>query len=234
MRILLIAGLGLVLGACNCGPVATTDAGTSVDSGTFDAGVDAGPSRVAYKIGEVTGTYTGNGVYVVSAIRTDILAPATCTYIGVTDAGLIVGVDGGTTMIQVSGASNCPPRSATAIGPDGGNAAAPCTTGTLDVTAALFQGTIEMTGWADDSVVTFKIVAPPSGIPGCNNASVVVAAAQPWGIEGKTTAGTFKKLQPFDVRFKGPADGGTKVLISGTNTSNVSWDFTMHVVPSLP
>ena len=44
-------------------------------------------------------------------------------------------------------------------------------------------------------------------------------------------AAAFKSLQPFEVHFKGPDGGGTKTLVSGTNTSNVSWDFTMTIEP---
>mgnify|MGYP000178555151 CR=1 FL=1 len=65
-------------------------------------------------------------------------------------------------------------------------------------------------------------------------ATLVVAASAPWGIEGKTTAGTFKKLQPFTVKFTGPEDGGTKHLVSGANNSDVKWDFSMTVNPFLP
>ena len=174
MRTLLIVGLGLFLGACNCGPVTVADAGSfdagfdaGVDAG-FDAGVyvDAGPSRVAYKITSVTGTYTGDGVNVMTGpSRTDTLAVNTCNYVGSTDAGLLIGVDGGTPMIQVTGTAMCPAGMATSTG-----LPATCTAAATTAPAALFQGTIEMAGWADDSIVTFKITAPPSGMPGCNNA----------------------------------------------------------------
>lgn len=241
MRALRVVGVGAVvvlLSGCNCGPMMVADAGMpGVDAGVdagFDAGVDGGPLRVAYRIGGVTGTYGGDGKNVVSATRTDFLTAVTCTYSGGTDAGLVVGADGGTTMIQVIGAASCPPRMATAVADDGGQAAPPCTTGTFDAPAALFQGTIEQAGWADDAVVTFKIQAPPSGAPGCNNATLVVSAGAPWGIEGSTTAGTFKQLKPFTVKFTGPADGGTKLLTSGANSSNVRWDFSMTVNPYLP
>lgn len=239
MRALGFCGVGavvLLLSGCNCGPMTVMDAGMPpVDAGV-DAGstVDAGPARVAFKVSAVTGTYGGDGKNVVSAARTDFLAAVTCTYSGGTDAGFVVGADGGSTMIQVIGAASCPPRMATAVAPDGGQAAAPCTTGTFDAPAALFQGTIEQAGWADDAVVTFKIQAPPSGAPGCNNATLVVAAGAPWGIEGKTTAGVFKQLKPFVVKFTGPEDGGTKQLVSGPNTSNVSWDFSMTLNPYMP
>jgi hypothetical protein len=69
-------------------------------------------------------------------------------------------------------------------------------------------------------------------MPACNNATVVLAASQPWGIQGTTTAPKFKALKPFEVVFKGPEGGGTKTLVSGTNTSKVSWDFKMMLDPT--
>ena len=208
---------------------AGTDAPGAIDTGTpsVDAGRDAaGPTHVTYKITSVTGTYTGDGVNVVDATRTDTLAVNTCTYAGQGDGkGLVVGVDGTTPTIQVSGTTTCPAGSATST------TAAACTAAATTANATLFQGSVEIAGWADDSVVTFKILAPPSGMPACNNAGLVIAAAQPWGIQGTTTAAKFKSLQPFEVHFKGPDGGGTKTLVSGTNTSKVSWDFTMTITP---
>src|SRR5687767_9493841 len=99
MRTLLIVGLALTLGACNCGPVTVPDAGiTPMDSGVY---VDGGPSRVAYKITLVSGALNGDGVNVMTAPnRTDTLQTNTCDYNGSSDAGHIIGVDGGTPMIQ--------------------------------------------------------------------------------------------------------------------------------------
>jgi len=227
--------LGLVV-ACSSDPdpaatvaEAGTDAPVVVDAAlpSVDAGVDAaGSTRVTYKIKSVTGTYTGDGVNVVDANRTDTLAVNTCTYSGQGDGkGLVVGVDGTTPTIQVSGTTTCPAVSATST------AAAPCTAAMTTAKATLFQGSVEIAGWADDSIITFKILAPPSGMPACNNAALVIAAARPWGIQGTTTAAKFKSLQPFEVNFKGPEGGGTKTLVSGTTTSNVSWDFTMTIEP---
>lgn len=239
MRTLLWAGLGLFLAGCNCGGTVDVDAGIIVDAGRdagFDAGVDAGPtvdagpSRVSYRITSVTGTYTGNGVNVVSATRTDTLPFSTCNYTGSADAGFLIGVDGGSPMVQVSGTAMCPVVTATA---DAG-APASCMAGPTTANAALFQGTVEMSGWSDSAIITFKIIAPPSLFPACNNATVVSAASQPWGIQGTATAYQFKSLVPFQVKLKGPEDGGTKTLMSGTNTSNVSWDFTMTIDPKLP
>ena len=226
--------LGLVA-ACSSDPTPATvaDAGTDAPIVTdaaapaIDAGGDAaGPTHVTYKITSVTGTYTGDGVNVVDADRTDTLAVNTCTYTGQGDGkGLVVGVDGTTPTIQVSGTTTCPAGSATST------AAASCTAAMTTSKATLFQGAVDIAGWADDSPITFKILAPPSGMPACNNAGLVIAAAQPWGIQGTTTAAAFKSLQPFEVHFKGPDGGGTKTLVSGTNTSNVSWDFTMTIEP---
>ena len=208
-----------LVAACSSDP-APADAPIVVDAATpaIDAGGDAaGPTHVTYKIKSVTGTFTGDGVNVVDANRTDTLAVNTCTYTGQGDGkGLVVGVDGTTPTIQVSGTTACPAGSATST------AAAPCTAAMTTAKATLFQGAADIAGWADDSLVTFKILAPPSGMPACNNAGLVIAAAQPWGIVGTTTAAAFKSLQPFEVHFKGPDGGGTKTLVSGTNTSNVS------------
>ncbi len=239
MRTLVIAGMALSLGACNCGPVTTEDAGMVIDAGVdagqkVDAGVDAGqkvdagPARVMYRITSVTGTFAGDGTND-SGTRYDVLSSSTCNYTGGADAGLYVGNDGGTPMIQVSGTTTCPVVTATSTGP-----VATCMAGPGTANATLFQGTIEQAGWDDTSLVTFKIIAPPGLFPACNTATVVSAASQPWGIQGTATAAQFKALVPFTVKLKGPEDAGTKRLVAGTNVSNVSWDFTMTVDPKLP
>lgn len=69
----------------------------------------------------------------------------------------------------------------------------------------------------------------PSKIkPACHNAGLVIAAAQPRGIQGTTAAAKIKSLQPFEVHFEETEGGGTNTLVSGTNTSNVSWHFTIE------
>ena len=75
----------------------------------------------------------------------------------------------------------------------------------------------------------FSVVAVAEG--GSGESTVVRFTAGNLYEWARPRAAAFKSLQRFEVHFKGPDGGGTKTLVSGTNTSNVSWDFTMTIEP---
>ncbi len=190
-----------------------------------EAVADVALTMVNYRLTGVMGTFSGDGVNVQAGpARTDTLAPNTCTFTSTGTANsqmALIGANDLMKSLSVTGTWTCPPGMATSTG-----APAMCMFAATTSTTNMLQVVVEAAGWADDSVVTFKITYPPGTIPACNYATVVVAAPG-WGMTGTTTAGKFKALTPFTVPVM-----GAKMLTSGTNTSNVSWDFMMTVEPS--
>jgi hypothetical protein len=183
------------------------------------------PTRINYKVTGVQGTYSGNGVHIESATRTDTLAMNSCTFTspGTTATqAAYVGVGDHTYSLNVQGPTVCPPGMATST------AAPACTSQAINVGTTL-EWTIEMSGWTDASVVTFKIRYPPVGLPGCNHASVIMNGSNAWGIQGTTTVGKFRAGVAFPVRFV----GARMLNISSpwVKSSDVSWDFTMTIQP---
>jgi hypothetical protein len=224
-----MVGLVLFVG-CGGGAAAKTpgvDAGPDIiaEAGV-DAPIDVALTMVNYRLTSVVGTFSGDGVNVQTApARTDTLTLNTCTFTSTGTAAnqmAFIGAADLTKTLSVTGTWTCPPGMSTSTG-----APATCTTPASNNPSNMLQATVGAAGWADDSVVTLTVVYPPGAIPACSYATVVVAAPG-WGMTGTTTAGKFKALTPFTVSFK-----GGKMLTSDTKTSNVSWDFTMTIEPSL-
>ncbi len=227
-RTLWIVGLGLIA-ACGGGEEdAPEEPDAAVSIAVPDAAaapvVDAGlAAQIDYRVTGVVGSFSGDGTNVVSPTQTDTLARNTCTYDSpgtLASQSQLIAATGSTRMVGVAGTTSCPAGMATST------TAAPCTSQPINAVATVFQWNVDVDGWADDSVVTFRVNAPPSGLPGCNYASVIIDAAKPWGIEGTTTVGAFRAGTAFPVRFV-----GSKALTAGSKSSNVSWDFTMTVMP---
>jgi hypothetical protein len=204
------------------------DASSEPDAGqaTVDAAVEAGvPTSLPFRVTSVVGSFAGDGVYVVDETRTDTLAQNSCTFTSPgTEAEEVHSIEFDTLSgtFDLEGIVSCPAGAATST------TAAGCTTQANDSQLGLFQGRATVEGWEDDAVVTIAILAPPSGIPGCNYATVDISADPGWGISGTTTLGAFRAGVPFDVNFV-----GSKTLTTEQNTSNVSWDFVATIEPSL-
>ncbi len=190
--------------------------GGSAGGGGGGAGL---PTRINYKVTAFQGTYSGNAVHYVSASQMDILATNSCTYSSTGTPSTqvaFIGLSSSTPSLTITGQVTCPPGMATST------AGTSCTT---QVTSGspLFEWTINVAGWADDSVVTLEARYTPGMIPACNSATVLYDG---WGIAATTTVQKFRNGTAFPIHFVGARSLGTSY-----NSSDVSWDFTMTIQP---
>lgn len=199
--------------------------GGGTGGGSGGGGGAALPTIINYKVIGMQGTYSGNATHVESTTRTDTLAMNTCTYNspGTTASQpAYIGLNGFTPSLNVYGPTTCPAATATST------ATSSCTSQPINVNGTL-EWKVEMSGWTDASVVTFKIRYPPVGMPACNHATVIMNANNEWGIVGTTTVGKFRGGVAFPVRFVGAR--ALNVSSPWVKTSDVSWDFTMTIQP---
>lgn len=208
-----------------CEP-ASMNSGAGGGGGGGGAGGSGGgssaPTTISYEVKSITGSWSGSAINIVGPSRTDSLAKNTCSFTPpavLTNGAGFIGVSDWTKSFAFGGVTACPAGSATST------AAPPCTSQIIAANTQV-ELLVELSGWADDATVTYKMRYPPGGLPGCNYANVLMDAANPWGIQAITTVGKFRAGAAFPVRFI-----GSRLLSSGSKTSDVSWDFTMTIQP---